>query len=107
MVASEYATYTGGAKDESKSKGKKKQGQFKFYGYDLLKQNVSISRTTGENYIQDTQNMVLQRYFMISFTYFLRKFGSGGNNNNMDRQGPPPGMRFNRPPGGGGGFPRG
>lgn len=90
----------------SKFVGKNKQGQFKLYGYDLLKQNISISRTTGENYIQDTQNMVLQRYFMISFTYFLRKFGAGGNNNS-NREGPPPGMRFGRPPGGGGGFPRG
>ncbi|WP_343689649.1 outer membrane beta-barrel family protein [Chitinophaga sp.] len=82
----------------SKFVGKKKQGQFKFYAYDLLKQNVSISRTTGENYIQDTQNMVLQRYFMVSFTYFLRKFGSNNNNN---REGPPREMRFMRPPGGG------
>ncbi|SEW10829.1 Outer membrane receptor proteins, mostly Fe transport [Chitinophaga sp. YR573] len=88
----------------SKSVFKQKQGLIKLYGYDILKRNVSISRSTGENYIQDTNNMVLQQYFMLSFTYFLKKFGSGGNNNQR-REGPPgmrgfPGMR-------GGGFPGG
>jgi len=88
----------------SKSLFKKKQGLIKLYGYDILNRNVSISRNTGENYIQDVNNMVLQRYFMLSFTYFLNKFG--GSNNNNRREGPP-GMR-NGPPGMRvGGFPRG
>jgi hypothetical protein len=88
----------------SKSLFKKKQGLIKLYGYDILNRNVSISRNTGENYIQDVNNMVLQRYFMLSFTYFLKQFG--GSNNNNRREGPP-GMR-NGPPGmRGGGFPRG
>lgn len=43
--------------------------------YDLLDQNVSTYRSTGEDYIQDTQNLVLKRYFMLSFTYKLTKFG--------------------------------
>ncbi|HET8808816.1 MAG TPA: TonB-dependent receptor, partial [Flavobacteriaceae bacterium] len=43
--------------------------------YDLLNQNVSTYRSTGEDYIQDTQNLVLERYFMLSFTYKLTKFG--------------------------------
>ena len=89
----------------SKSVFKKKQGLIKIQGYDLLRQNVSISRTVTDNYIQDANNVVLQRYFMISFTYFLNKFGgnTGGNNRG------PGGGRFDRggPGGGGGGFRRG
>lgn len=79
----------------SKSVFKNKRGQFKLTGYDLLKQNVSISRNTGENYIEDVQNMVLQRYFMISFTYFINKFGG-----NEKRRMGPPGMRMGTPGGG-------
>lgn len=80
----------------SKSVFKNKRGLIKFSGFDLLKQNVSISRNTGENYIEDVQNMVLQRYFMISFTYFINKFGG---NNERRRMGP---MRIpGGPPGGG------
>ncbi len=43
--------------------------------YDLLDQNVSARRTTGEDFIQDTRSLVLERYFMLSFTYKLTKFG--------------------------------
>ncbi|SFD33747.1 Outer membrane receptor proteins, mostly Fe transport [Chitinophaga sp. CF118] len=86
----------------SKSVFKKKQGLIKLYGYDILNRNVSISRNTGENYIQDVQNMVLQRYFMLSFTYFLNKFGGSEK-----RRDGPPGMRNGMPPGMRGGFPGG
>lgn len=48
--------------------------------YDLLNQNVSTRRSTGEDYIQDTQNLVLKRYFMLSFTYKLTKFGGKNPN---------------------------
>jgi hypothetical protein len=34
-----------------------------------------VSRTVADNYIQDTRSMVLNRYFMLSFTYFLNRFG--------------------------------
>jgi hypothetical protein len=77
----------------SKSVFKNKKGLIKLSGYDLLKQNVSISRNTGENYIEDVQNMVLQRYFMLSFTYFINKFGGGTER----RRNGPPGMRMGGP----------
>jgi len=64
---------------------KKKQGEIKFFVFDLLNQNVSFTRTLTGNTIQDVQNKVLTRYFMLSFTYNLRKFGQkqdkkSGNN---------------------------
>lgn len=50
-------------------------GTFKVTVFDLLNQNVSTSRRTGEDYIQDTQQLVLNRYAMLSFTYKISKFG--------------------------------
>ncbi|HEY4148044.1 MAG TPA: hypothetical protein VGM41_03910, partial [Chitinophagaceae bacterium] len=44
--------------------------------FDLLNQNVSISRTATETYVEDVQNTVLQQYFMLTFTYNLKNFGT-------------------------------
>ena len=52
----------------------KKQGELKISVFDLLNQNKSISRNATSNYVQDVQNNVLQRYFLLTFTYNLRKF---------------------------------
>jgi hypothetical protein len=61
--------------------------------FDLLNQNISISRNVTGNTIQDLQTKVLKRYFMISFTYNLRKFGAS--------QGPQnPMMKMMQSPGG-------
>jgi uncharacterized membrane protein YgcG len=54
---------------------KDKAGEIKLSVYDILNQNVSISRDVNENYIQDVTNKVLTRYFMLTFTYNLRRFG--------------------------------
>ena len=43
--------------------------------YDLLNENVSTRRTTGQNYVQDTQELILEQYIMLSFTYKLSRFG--------------------------------
>jgi hypothetical protein len=61
---------------------KKQQGEIKLSVFDLLKQNRSIIRTVTETYIEDAQSMVLRQYFMLTFSYNLRNFGTakmGGN----------------------------
>jgi hypothetical protein len=55
---------------------KDQKGELKLSVFDVLKQNKSISRTVSENYIEDVQSQVLQRYFMLTFTYKLKNFGT-------------------------------
>ncbi|WP_209406350.1 outer membrane beta-barrel protein [Pseudozobellia sp. WGM2] len=53
----------------------KKQTTLKVLAYDLLNQNINTRRTTGQDFIQDFQGTVLQRYFMLSLTYKFDQFG--------------------------------
>jgi hypothetical protein len=74
---------------------KSQQGEISLSVNDLLKQNVSVQRNILAQYVEDVQSSVLQRFFMLTFTYNLRNF-SGGTapaNNNGDRNfpGPPAG----------------
>ncbi|HTD93621.1 MAG TPA: outer membrane beta-barrel protein [Chitinophagaceae bacterium] len=55
---------------------KNRAGELKLSVFDLLKQNQSIVRTVSENYIEDSQSEVLQQYFMLTFTYNLKNFGT-------------------------------
>lgn len=76
---------------------KKQAGELKLSVFDLLKQNQSISRTITGPVTEDIQTQVLQQYFMLTFTYKLKNFGTPST-----RQG----GYFNRGEGGmpGGGF---
>ncbi|TPE45845.1 TonB-dependent receptor [Pontibacter mangrovi] len=56
---------------------KNQRGEISLSVNDLLKQNVSINRNIASDYVEDVQSTVLQRYFMLTFTYNLRKFFSG------------------------------
>lgn len=51
------------------------QGILRFSVYDVLKQNTSITRQVTQDYIQDTEVQILQRYCMLSLIYNLQKFG--------------------------------
>lgn len=51
------------------------RGELKLSVFDLLDQNVGISRTSNQNYIEDSRVKNLQRFFMLSFTYSLSKNG--------------------------------
>lgn len=75
---------------------KDQKGELKLSVFDLLKQNRSISRTVNADYIEDVSNQVLQQYFMLTFTYNLRNFGTAATramNSNM-RGGMRGGMRY-------------
>jgi len=81
---------------------KNKSGELKLSVFDLLKQNQSISRTITGNYIEDVQTNVLQQYFMLTFTYSLKNFGTARqtNQNRGNRQQ----QNSNARPAGGGSF---
>jgi hypothetical protein len=53
---------------------KNNQAEFRLTVYDLLNQNNSISRTNTDSYIQDSQTNVLNRYYMLTFTYNFKKY---------------------------------
>ena len=65
---------------------KDQKGELKFSVFDLLKQNKSITRTVTETYIEDVQSQVLQRYFMLTFTYKLKNFGTPASRALNNRQ---------------------
>ncbi|WP_394750169.1 outer membrane beta-barrel protein [Spongiimicrobium salis] len=59
----------------------KKNATLKVLAYDLLNQNINTRRTTGVDFIQDFQGTVLQRYFMLSFTFKFDQFGGKKSRN--------------------------
>lgn len=69
---------------------KNKNGIFRLAGFDILKQNTSVSRNISTNFITDTRTNRLTQYFMLSFTYRLNKFKGTQQpqqENNMRRMG--------------------
>jgi uncharacterized membrane protein YgcG len=55
---------------------KDQKGEWKLSVFDLLKQNQSITRNITSSAIEDTQNVVLTQYFMLTFTYKLKNIGT-------------------------------
>jgi hypothetical protein len=50
----------------------KESGQLQVSVSDLLGQNKSVNRTVTDTYIDDTQNEVLTRYVLVTFSYTMR-----------------------------------
>ena len=76
------------------------RGEIRVYAFDLLGQNRAIQRNVTDAYYEDVQTNILQRYFLLMFTYNIR---SG----NVVAPAPPEGGGFGRPDGGGSGRPDG
>ena len=55
---------------------KNDNGELSLTVFDFLKQNQSIRRNVEEIYVEDVQTQVLRQYFMLTFSYRLRNFGS-------------------------------
>lgn len=55
---------------------KNKQAEIRLTVYDILNQNNSVSRTNTDSYIQDSQTNVLNRYYLVTFTYNFKKYFS-------------------------------
>ena len=51
------------------------RGELKLSAKDLLNQNVGISHSTNQNYIEDSRVNNLKRFFLLSFTYNLTRTG--------------------------------
>lgn len=96
-VNDEYTLWTAAL---GKKLFKGKAAEIKLSCFDILNQNKSISRSVTDVYIEDTDTRTLQQYFMLTFTYNLRKFN--GNQVNRDDFRTPDGNRpYGPPPGGG------
>ncbi len=72
---------------------KNQAGELKISAFDILNQNNSITRTVTETFVEDNITRVLNRYFMLTFTYTLRSFKPAA--------GAPPGGFGPREPGSG------
>ena len=70
----------------------KKSVWLKLKAYDLLKQNVSIWRSSGDNYIQDTRANVLSRFVLLSLNFRLNKFNTKTDNMDFIQPGSPAGQ---------------
>jgi len=62
----------------SKGVFKFQRGTLRLSVYDLLNQNIGISRNGNLNFIEDVSYKVLNRFFMMSFTYNLNKAANSG-----------------------------
>ena len=56
---------------------KQNQAEIRFQAFDLLNQNQSIVRNVTDTYTEEVRSRVLNRYFLISFVYNLRRFSGG------------------------------
>lgn len=50
------------------------QAELRLSVFDILQQNNSITRNTTDLYYEDVQTNVVEQYFMLTFTYNLKKF---------------------------------
>jgi hypothetical protein len=56
---------------------KDRKAEIRLTAFDLLNANQSAQRSISDVYVEDTRTNVLQRFFMINFTYNIRNFKDG------------------------------
>jgi hypothetical protein len=56
-----------------------------FKAYDLLRRQLNIRQSIGDNYIQYSSYNALRSYFLVSFTYKINKFSGGASESDMRR----------------------
>lgn len=54
--------------------GKNGDGEIRLSTFDVLGQNQAIGRTVSDIYVDDTRTSVLQRYFLVTLTWNIRRF---------------------------------
>ena len=86
---------------------KNKRGEIMVGVNDLLNRNKAFARTTGSGWTQNATNSVIGRYYMVQFTYNLRRFGKKGSKNISDYDGVVQSGPRRMGPGGPGGPPPG
>ncbi|MDB5256158.1 MAG: hypothetical protein JWM14_853 [Chitinophagaceae bacterium] len=59
---------------------KNNAAELRFTVFDILGQNNSVSRTFTDVYNEDTRTNVLQRYYMVTFTYNFRNYKKTDSN---------------------------
>ena len=57
---------------------KDQRGELKLSVFDILNQNLGIERTNTLNYVENREIQTLSQYFMLSFTYAIKRAGGGG-----------------------------
>jgi hypothetical protein len=60
------------------------RGELKIIANDILNRNTGISRSTNQNYIEDSRVNTLRRFFLVSFTYNLTKAGLNNSGHGGD-----------------------
>ncbi|HUS00396.1 MAG TPA: outer membrane beta-barrel protein, partial [Chitinophagaceae bacterium] len=83
--------------------GKARLAELRITAFDILNINKSFTRNVEQNYVEDVRTDVLNRYFLLSFTYHIRKFKGkqkAGNDNSIK-----PERHGGKGNGGGGGNP--
>lgn len=66
---------------------KKKNASLKLQGFDLLNENINVTRNVKDNSITDTRTNRLRRYFMLSFVFRFSKFDGSKAGANMSMPG--------------------
>jgi len=80
---------------------KSKQAELKFTATDILKQFKNISYVANNLGVTSTVSNGLQQYFMVTLSYFPRKFGGGNARTERNNARPANGQPNNRTQGGG------